>query len=446
MRSRSWLRAASVPIALTLAATACGGGRSDSGGSSDNGSGGGGDGGGTESAIPIDACTTDPTTPVEGDVIKLGSTFPQSGLYATFAEISKGYTAYFDYVNDNGGVDGKSIELVTYDDEYLPDKTVANAERLVQEDDVFALFNVVGTANVSAIRDTLGADCVPNLYAATGSQLWGQAEDYPWTIGSIPAYPTEAAVFATYLEEENPEAKVAILYQADDFGEGYLDAFKTSIEGTGIEVVAEEALQPGGQPNSGITTLAASGADTLMLAVTTTTCPGALGATKDTGWEPLVYISATCSSEVLMGLAPEGSKDNVITSVYIKAPTDPTWAEDEAIVEYRELGAEYGLSEEDLDDGLVTYGWAMGELMTRTLEQAAEGGELTRLSVMEAARSLEQLEIGVLLPGVTATSNGVEDPFVIEAMQVGKYDPAGKYFVLEGEVTDFEGRTGDYIG
>lgn len=436
-------RVAASTLAIALALTACGG-RDDS-----TSSGGGGDDGGGgstgDTVIPIDACPTPPTQVIEGDTIKLGSSFPQSGLYSAFAEISKGWTAYFDYTNDNGGVDGKEIEVVTYDDEYDPNNTVTNAQKLIQEDEVFALFNVVGTPNNKGVREATDPQCVPNLFVATGSQLWGDgAEDYPWTIGSIPSYPTEAAVFATYLGDANPEAKVAVLYQADDFGEGYLEAFKKATEGTDITIVAEEGLEPGGSPDAAVATLADSGADTFLAAVTTITCPNTLNAAKAVGWAPLTYISATCTSNTILDLAPEGTKDNLISSLYIKAPDDPTWAEDPAVQEFKEIGAEYGLEEKDLNNGIVAYGWAMGELMVKTLEQAAADGGLSRQSVMEASRNLSDVRIDILLPDVMINSSGFEDPYVIEAMQIGKYDPAQKIFVLEGELQDFEGQTSDF--
>ncbi len=446
MRSPRWKAAAATSLALALTMSACGGRDEDTSTSSGSGDSGGGGESTAETVVPTADCASDPTAVVEGDTIKLGSSFPQSGLYSAFAEISKGWTAYFDYLNEEkGGVDGKKIEVITYDDEYDPNKTVTNAQKLVQEDEVFALFNIVGTPNNKGVREFVNPLCVPNMYVATGSQLWGdQAGEFPWTVGSIPSYPTEAAVFATYLGEENPEAKVAVLYQNDDFGEGYLEAFKKAIEGTDIEIVAEEALEPGGTPDSAVATLADSGADTFLAAVTTVTCPNTLKAAQSVGWTPLTYISATCTSNTLLDLAPEGSKDNLISSLYIKAPDDPQWADDPAIQEFKEIGAKYGLTEKELNNGIVTYGWAMGELMALTLEQAAESGGISRSSVIEASRDLSDVRIEVLLPEVMINSKGFEDPFLIEAMQVGKYDPAQKIFELQGELQDFEGQTADY--
>ena len=438
-----WLAIGAASLSVTMALSACGGRSDDDSGST----GGTSEGGGSTAAtvVPTEGCPTDPTAVIEGDTIKIGSSVPQSGLYSGFGEISKGWSAYFEYVNAEGGVDGKQIETVILDDEYDPNKTVTNAQKLVQDDQVMALFNVVGTANNKGVREFTDPQCVPNMYLATGSQLWGDdVEEFQWTIGSIPTNPTEAAEFATYLEEENPDAKVAVLYQADDFGEGYLEAFKTAIEGTDIEVVAEEGLEPGGTPDPAVATLADSEADTFLAAVTTVTCPNTLKAAQDLGWDALTYISATCASNTILNLAPEGSKSNLITSLYVKAPDDPQWADDPAVMEFRELGAEYGLTEEELNNGVVAYGWAMGELMTKTLEQAAESGGISRSSVMEASRNLEDVRLEILLPGVMANSKGFEDPFVIEAMQIGKYDEAQKIFELQGELQDFEGRTGEY--
>ena len=182
------------------------------------------------------------------------------GTYAAFAEISTGYQAYFDYVNEElGGVDGHQIELVTLDDGYEPGRTATNAQRLVQEEGVFALFNVIGTSNNTAIWDDLDDECVPNLFAGTGSPLWGDPA-HAWTIGSFPSYSLEAVMYANYLEENEPDANVALLTQNDDFGESYVDTFKAAIEGTDITVVAEETYDfTNPDTTSQITSLAASG-------------------------------------------------------------------------------------------------------------------------------------------------------------------------------------------
>lgn len=435
-----WKSALVVIVAGALVMAACGG-RDDDESSGEGGTATTGAGG--ESGFSIDTanCSSyEPTQGVDDTTIKIGSSFPQSGTYAAFAKISVGYQAYVDYVNANGGIDGRQIELSLKNDEYDPNRTRTNTQELVEGEGVFAMFNVVGTPNNLAIRDDLADDCVPNLYVATGSQLWGETEDYPWLIGSIPSYATEAAIFADYLKANKPQAKVGILAQNDDFGEGYVSAFRGAIEGTEIQIVDEQKYNPTDPDvKTQITTLASSGADTALLAATALKCPQALNAIKETTWQPLTYISATCTSSTVVGLAQDANV-GVISSIYLKDPQDPQWDNDEAMQEFQTLGAQYGISAEDLANGIVGYGWTMGELLVETLKSAPE---LTRQAVMEKAYSLSDLDVGLLLPGITVNTDGTEDPFPIEQMQIGQYN--GQFWDLQGEITSFEGETLSFV-
>lgn len=440
---KRWIGLLAIGLVLSLAAVACGGRSDDNSSSGDGGSGTTTAGGGGGFTIDTDNCSSyNPTQGVTDDSIKLGSSFAQSGLYSAYAEISKGYLAYFNYINGQGGVSGRKIEVVTKDDQYDPNKTKQNVQEMVQSDGVFGLFNVVGTPNNLAVRDDLTAQCVPNLFIASGSVLWGETEDYPWEIGSIPTYATEGAIFADYLETNKPEAKVAILGQDDDVGSGYTDAFKAAIEGTNITVVAEEKYNPSDPDvKSQITTLSASGADTVILAAAALKCAQALNAMQEVGWKPTTYMSGTCTSKTVVGLASPGAADGVISSIYLKDPADPEWDSDAAMQEFQTLGAQNGLSAEELDNGIVGYGWTMGALLVDTLMQSPE---VTRQSVMETAYSLNNLQVGLLLPGVTVNTNGATDPFPIEQMQIGIYN--GAYWVLQGDLVSFEGQTGEYVG
>lgn len=432
-----WTRLGVLVLAVGLLAAACGG-RSDSSGSADTATGDTAAAGGV--TISTAGCTDyQPTKGVTADKITFGSSFPQSGLYAAFAEISKGYEAYFKYLNAQGGVQGHQIEIVTKDDQYDSGRTKTNTQELTQQNGVFAMFNVVGTPNNLAIRDDLNDACIPDLYLATGSQLWGDQAHYPWLIGSIPSYATEAAVFADYLKANKPAAKVAILAQNDDFGDGYVVGFKKAIEGTGITVVDEEKYNTTDPDvKSQITTMSQSGADTALLAATALKCPQALNAVKETGWQPTTYISATCTSNTVVGLAKDANV-GVLSSIYLKDPSDPEWANDPAMQEFQTLGKQYGLSAEDAQNGLVGYGWTMGALLADTLAKAPE---LTRQAVMQTAWSLSNETPGLLLPGISINTAGSKDPYVIEQMQIGQYN--GSFWDLQGSVVSFEGKTSDY--
>ncbi len=438
IRSRT-ARLLAASVVLALAAAACGNKQSDNAG---GGGSGGGDSGtkGTAASgsftISTQDCDYEPTVGITDSEIKIGSSFPQAGLYAAFAEISKGWKAYFDYVNDQGGINGRKITVVTKNDDYESSKTKLNVQELIDKEKVFALFNLVGTPNNLNIRADVNEECVPNLFAATGSQLLGNPDAFPWTIGSIPSYATEAATFAEYLKKNKPEAKVGILRQNDDFGEGYADAFKKAIEGTNIKIVAEETYQPGeSNVTSQITKLNSAGADALLLAVTTLTCPNAMTAVKGIqGWDPLTYVSATCASKVLIGAAGDAAI-GVLTSVYLKDPLNPKWADDPGIKEYKEIGARYGLTDKDFENGVVEYGWVAGQLLVETLKKATA---LDRKSVMERAYTLE-MSSPQLLPGISVKTDGAKDPYPIESLQIGKWQ--GQYFELQGDVINYEGKT-----
>jgi len=443
MRTRNrWMGVVAISLVLSLAAAACGG-RDDDDTSSGGTGGTAGDGSEAAFSIDTDNCSSyNPTQGVTDNTIKIGSSFPQSGLFSAFAKISVGYAAYFDYINDQGGVNGRQIELITKNDEYLPDRTKQNVNELVQSDGVFALFNVVGTPNNLAIRDDLGDQCIPDIYTATGSQLWGETEAYPWVIGSIPTYPTEAAIFADWLKANKPTAKVAILSQNDDFGQGYVEGLKAAIDGTEISIVNEQTYNPDDPDvKSQITTLSSTDADTALLATTGAKCFQALNAVREANWSPTIYISGTCTSSTIVGLAQPGANDGVLSSIYLMDPADPQWDSNAAMQEFQTLGAQHGIAGEDLQNGIVGYGWTMGALFVETLKRA---GDITRQSVMETAYTWDALEVGLLLPGITINTSGADDPFPIEQMQIGQYN--GQFWELQGDIVSFEGETSDYIG
>jgi branched-chain amino acid transport system substrate-binding protein len=444
---------AALSVLALLTAAAC----SDRGDDDDSGGGGGGGGGGDEAALSADNCPedSDPTQAIEGDTITLASSYPQSGNTAAFAEIAKGWQAYFAMVNEAGGVQigdqQYQIEWVDADDQYDPERTARNVEELVGEDGTgaFATFSVVGTTNNLSIRDFLGDLCVPNLFAATGSPFWGDT-NYPWTLGStLPPYTVEAQAFVDLLAAEKPDAQVAMLVQDDEYGRAYEDGVRNAVDAsneendTTIEVVAVENYEPGfdTDPTTQVTTLANSGADVFFNGATLLTCPTALN--NAAGWErEITWVSGTCISKTLMGIAGENAA-GVYSASNIKDPQSPDWADDEAMTEYRDALAQYE-PEADPGNGIVAYGWTQGAALVQALEQAEEP---TRLAVMESVRNLELGDdVGLLLPDTGATT-GPDDAYLGELVYRATYSwqgsPDDSYFELDGDVQDFEGRTAD---
>ena len=440
MRRRS-TRLLAALLVLTLVAAACG--RDDDSGDTGDDR---GDGEGQEeaTAIPTENCATDPSEEIEGDVIRLVSSYPQSGLTAAFSEIARGWRSYFQMVNDEGGVQiGErtfTFEFEAKDDEYNPARTASNIDELVGPDgtDAFAVFSVVGTANNIAIRDTLNDLCVPDLFAATGSPAWGNP-DYPWLIGSTLApYTLEGQMFARVLAEEKPDATVAMLVQDDDFGDAYEEGFRQAIEGTDIEIV-EVARYPAGEGDVGtqVTTLAATKADAFFNGGTLLACPDALTQAARRNWEPITWVSGTCISKTLMGIAGEAA-DGVFSASNIKDPLDPQWDDDEAMQLYEETVSKYE-PEADLDNGIVAYGWTQAAIFVEALKSVDTP---SRLAVMEAIRNIDGIgDVGLLLPGVTIHTAAPDDEFMGEQLQLVQYDFAAGHFTLVGDLVDMEGQT-----
>jgi branched-chain amino acid transport system substrate-binding protein len=446
-RSR-FLRALALLFAIALIASGCSGRDSEDSGTNTNSGSNGGEEDGGEEATGVDTsnCPDTDTAGTEDDTIVLASSFPQSGLTAAFAQISKGYKAYFDKLNADGGVEvaGKKyqIKVVDKDDEYNASKTVQNINEEVGPDGTkaFAVFNVVGTANNVAIRDSLNENCVPNLFAGTGSPAWGNPE-FPWLVGSTLApYTLEAKAFADYLIENQPEAKVAMLVQDDDFGKAYEEGFTKAIEGTDITVV-EVATYPTGanEVASQMTSLKASGADTFFNGATLLACPNALTEANASGWERTsTFVSGTCISKTLMGIAGADA-DGVLATTNIKDPLNPAFADDEAMKEYLAVIDEFGADDVDPENGIVAYGYTQAAVFQYVLEQSPE---LSRSAVLNTLRTIDTEGLGLALDGVKLKMSE-DDAFLAENLQLVQYDASNSYFENVGEVIDFEGQTAE---
>ena len=440
-RSRS-IRAAVLLLALASVTVSCAG--RDNGDSSPGTTAPPTGGPATSGGVDTTNCPDTGTAGISGDTITLASSFPQSGLTGAFAQISKGYKAYFDKVNADGGVEvaGKKykIKVVDKDDEYNASKTVANIneEVGVSGDKAFAVFNVVGTANNIAIRESLAENCVPNLFAATGSPAWGNTK-YPWLVGSTFApYTLEAKAFADHLKAEQPKAKVAMLVQNDDFGKAYEEGFKNSIKGTDI-TVTEVAKYEAGISNvaSQVTSLAASGADVFFNGATLLACPTALEAANANDWtRKATFVSGTCISKTLMGIAQENA-DGVFSATNIMDPFNPAFKDEPAMKEYRATIAEFGADDVDPENGIVAYGYTQGVLLVKVLEDSPK---LTRADVLNTLRTIDTEDQGLLLKGVKAKMSA-DDPFMAENLQLIQYDAAKRYFNNVGDLIDFEGKT-----
>ena len=431
-------------MALALLGSACSSRDDDD----DAGTDGGGEEASGDSSIPTEDCVSDPTAEV-GDSIKLVSSFPQSGLTAAFSEIARGWKAYFDKVNAEGGVDfaGKTvtIEYEDQDDQYNAAETSANIDEMVgtEGDGAFAVFSVVGTANNLAIRDTLHELCVPNVFAATGSPAWGNP-DYPWLVGSsLAPYSLEGQMFADLLAEQKPDATVAMLVQDDDYGRAYQEGFEQAIEGTDIEVVEVQQYSTGASEVAAqVTSLAATGADAFFNGATLLACPDALTQAANNNWQPITWTSSTCLSDTLMGLAGAAGQGTYGAS-NLKDPLNPDWDQDEAMLEYLDTIRQYQPDGFRETNAIVGYGYTQAAIFVEALA-AAESP--TRLGLIESLHDLDVSDVGLLLPGVSVTT-GENDGYLGESLQLAQYEftaeGARNHFVPQGELSDFEGLTAD---
>jgi branched-chain amino acid transport system substrate-binding protein len=363
------------------------------------------------------------------DTIKLGGSYPLSGPASAYRSIEQGAQAYFKYVNANGGVDGREIEFVTLDDAYEPPRAVQNARRLVEEEEVFALFNTLGTANNVAIWDYTNKEEVPQLFVATGASTFGaDIEGHPWTTGWQPDYVTESQVYADFLEEEKPNAKVAVLYQNDAFGEDLLNGFKKAIEGTNIKVVAEESYEVTDPTvSSQMSKLAASDADTFLNITTPKFGAQAIVAADKLGWEVLHIINNVSASKLLV-LEPAGLEQSqgLVSTAYFKDPASPEWDGDESMQEFKDALAEYE-PRANPEDPFCVFGWAAAQTMVEALKGMEEP---TRQALMDSVRSLD-LEVPILLPGIEVKTSA-DDGYPIEAMQIIRFE--GDNWVRQDEV------------
>lgn len=381
--------------------------------------------------------------------VKLGGSYPFSGPASAYGTIGKGAQAYFSYVNaEKGGVkmgDGKTrkINFVTLDDGYSPPKAVENVRNLVQQEQVFALFNVLGTPNVSATWDYANQQKVPQLFVATGASAWGaDVAKHPYTTGWQPSYPIEAALYADFLKKDKPNAKVAVLWQNDDFGKDLLDAFKKAIAGSSVTIVADQSYAVSDPTvDSQVSNLRNSNADTFLSITTPKFGAQSVKKVAELGWKPTFLLNTVAASKAAV-LAPAGlqNAEGIYSAAYYKEVADPKYANDPAMQLYRSKLGQYAPGS-NAEDPFNVFGFAVAETMVKTLERTTEPN---REALMKAARSLKDIKVDLLLPGIEVETNGEQDGFPIEGLALEQFRNGN--WVVVGEVTSYEGKTKSFIG
>lgn len=362
--------------------------------------------------------------------ILIGGIHPYSGPASAYGTIGKAIGAYFNKVNDDGGINGRKLKWIDLDDAYNPAKTVEMARRLVEQDEALIVFNSLGTASNTAIQKYMNQKKVPQLFVATGASKWGDPKNFPWTMGWQPTYSAEGRIYAQHILETKPNAKIGVLMQNDDYGKDYYHGF---LEGLGdkaksmiVSHVTYEVTDA--TIDSQIVSLKASGADVFFNITTPKFAAQAIKKVAELGWKPVHYLN-NVSASVGSVLVPAGldNATGVITTQYLKDPTDPQWANDKGFKDWLEWMKKYNASA-DLKDANYVYGYNVAQGLMQVLKQA--GDNLTRENVMKQAASLD-MTLPMLLPGVNVKT-AADDYYPIEREQLARFD--GKTWVLFGKV------------
>jgi ABC-type branched-subunit amino acid transport system substrate-binding protein len=430
----------------------------------DSGGGGGGDdttgttaatsdttGGGGESAFSVDTadCPDDATAPIEGTV-RIGSTMPLSGgaAAAAFAPVAEGLKDYIAFANQNNLVPGVTLEVTIEDDQFNSNLTTPAVEGLIDNTGVNLFTSMIGTANNLAVRDLLNEECYPQLFAATGSPDWGDVENYPWTIGGLVPYNTETAVYVENIKTDVPDGATAATFHVNsEFGDAYQAAFEELAPDANIDILDEQTVENGDNnpPTAQINAIAGLAPDVILAVPLGAQCPAFLSELANAkaanpGWEPRVYITATCASTLLLAISGAAA-DGIFTVVTAKDANDPAQASDPEVAAYRAAMTAAGFPA-DGDFATAAAGWTAGELTVEVLRKAAESPDgLTRASIINAARTLDY-HFSLAREGINFTLNGTEDAYGLESMQVVQYDADTKTYTDIGDlITTFEGQT-----
>jgi branched-chain amino acid transport system substrate-binding protein len=355
--------------------------------------------------------------------IKIGNTNPYSGPASGYSVIARLETAFFGMVNDQGGVAGRKINFISLDDGDSPPKTVEQVRRLIEEDQVALLFNTLDTATNSAIQRSVNQKKVPHLFLASGADKWGDYEHFPWTMGFAPSYRTEAQIYAKYILKEKPNAKIAILYQNDDFGKDVLgDKFDKMVVTASYELTDPTI-------DSQITSLQGAGADVLLVAALSKFAAQAIRKVHDLDWKPLFFMS-NLSVSVATVIKPAGPENAVgmITASYLKDPNDPAWKNDIGMNERHDFMAKY-MPAANTADVTYAYAYAVSKAMLQVLKQCEEN--FTRENIMKQAANLHDLELPTLLPGIEVNTSPT-NYHPIRQMLLVRFD--GTHWVALGDL------------
>ena len=362
--------------------------------------------------------------------IKIGQTIPLSGPASAYGSIGKVQAAYIKMINEQGGIGGRKINLIQYDDAYSPPKTVEQVRKLVESDEVLTTFQIIGTPPNAAVQKYLNERKVPQLLASTGATRFTDPKNFPWTIAFNPNYQSEGHIYAKFILANYPNAKIGILYQNDDLGKDYVKGLKDALGAKASMVVAEKSYELSDPTvNSQMVTLKASGADLFYNITTPKFGAQAIKKAAEMDWHPvqILDINATPVSQTLVPAGLDNAKD-IISVNYGKDPLDPQWDNDEGMKRYKAFMAKWAPAE-DANSGIATYGYSTAALLVQILTQC--GDDLTRANIMKQATNVKGYVADLALPGMTVSTTP-DDWRINKQFQMMKFD--GKRWVLFGPI------------
>jgi ABC-type branched-subunit amino acid transport system substrate-binding protein len=367
--------------------------------------------------------------------IKIGNIMPYSGPASAYGVIGKTEQAYFNKVNAAGGINGRKINFISYDDGYSPPKTVEQARKLVESDEVLFIFNSLGTPPNSAIHKYMNAKKVPQLFVATGATKWNDPKDFPWTMGWQPNYQSESHIYAKYLLKEKPGAKIAVLYQNDDYGKDYLKGLKDGLGAKAASMIVAEESYETTEPtiDSHIVKLKSSGADVFFDVTTPKFAAQAIKKAAEIDWKVL-HILNNVSANVGSVMKPAGfdASQGILSANYLKDPADSQWDNDAGNKEFLAFLAK-DFPEGDKTNNSVVVGYAVAQTLVQVLKQC--GDDLTRENIMKQAANLKDFRTEMLLPGITINTSAT-DFAPIDQLQLMRFK--GEKWEMFGDVISGE--------
>jgi branched-chain amino acid transport system substrate-binding protein len=376
------------------------------------------------SLLPVTASTAADTT------IKLGNTAPYSGPASAYGTIARAEAAYFQMINDQGGIYGRKIDFQTLDDAYSAPKTVEQTRKLVEQDEVLAMFSSVGTAPNISVEKYLNSKHVPQIFVSSGATRWNDPKQFPWTVGFNPTYELEGKLYAQYVLKTKPDAKIAAITPNEDAGKDYLRGFKAGLGDHVKQLVSETTYQTTDPTiDSQMVTMRESGADVFFAEATPKFAAQAIRKAGEMGWKPLIILP-TVSNSVSAVLQPAGLENTVgvVTGLYLKDPNDAHWADDPAVKDFLAWMKKYQPNA-STGDLFNVQGYTVAQVMVEVLKNCKD--DLSRENIIKQSTTLGGLALPMLLPGIKV-QNDPSDVTPIRQIQMARFD--GKTWVLFGDI------------